>query len=174
MVRTKSSDLSLIELQELLAERIEMEQKRLPKLKQKRDELAEQLEEIDKEIGVLEMSGVSATPARTKRGRKPGPKAKARAVTAKKTSGAKRGRKPGAKKGTRRSSGKRGNKMTIPAAITKVLSESTEPMTTEAIRNAIKDQKLIKRISKSFGQQVGIALSKHDEFKRKGRGLYSL
>ncbi|MCA9445369.1 MAG: hypothetical protein KC964_31560 [Candidatus Omnitrophica bacterium] len=64
--------------------------------------------------------------------------------------------------------------MTIPAAITKVLSDSSEPMTTEAIRNAIKDQKLIKRISKSFGQQVAFALSKHKEFKRKGRGLYSL
>ncbi|MCA9427682.1 MAG: hypothetical protein KC994_21560, partial [Candidatus Omnitrophica bacterium] len=197
MARPKASSLTIAELQDLLDQKVAQEKGKLPSLRKKRDKLASQLEEIEKEIAVLEIGGPAKPTTRSKRGRKPGRKPK-KAGTAKATTGAKKvakkggrkpvttkkaakkkktasvkkkgGRKPAAKKTT---VSKRIGKMTLPAAITKVLSESTEPMTTEAIRNAIKDQKLIKRFSKSFQQQVGIALSRHKEFKRKGRGLYS-
>jgi len=69
---------------------------------------------------------------------------------------------------------KRGGKMTIPAAIHQVLSNSKKPMRPVEIRNAILERKLIKNVKKSFSIQVSHALSSHKEFKKKGRGLYSV
>lgn len=64
--------------------------------------------------------------------------------------------------------------MTIPAAIQQVLSDAAKPMKSSDIRDAILKKKLIKGTKKSFPAQVNIALNKHKEFKKKGRGLYSL
>jgi hypothetical protein len=159
MVRRRPSTnqlkkLTIAELQALLDKKISQERKKLPRLQNKRDNLASQLEEIDAEIAAIEGSASSGRGAAKRRGRKPG----------------RRGRKAVA--GSIRA--ERAGKMTIPAAIHQVLQDAGKPMRAVDIRNEILNRKLIKGTKKSFPAQVNIALGKHKEFKKKGRGLYSL
>jgi len=154
-------DLSIAELRELLTKKIAQEQKRLRPLKVKRSKLEAEIEKIDAEIAEIE--GV-APPRR---------KGRPRMSEAVKKPPKRRGRPPiqaGAPKATRR----RGGRVTIPQAIATVLSSAGKPMSVTEIRETILKQKLIPKISKSFGTQVAIALSKREEFKRVGRGMYSL
>ena len=145
--------LTIAELQNLLDAKVDQERKRLPALEEKRDELAERLEEIETEIAAIRGSAPARRGAAKRRGRKPG-------------------RPAGKSKGTIRS--KRGGKTTIPAAIHQVLESAGKPMKAVDIRNAILQKKLIKGVKKSFPMQVSHALSVHKEFKKKGRGVYSL
>ncbi|MCA9445368.1 MAG: hypothetical protein KC964_31555 [Candidatus Omnitrophica bacterium] len=57
MPQTKASSLTIAELQDLLDQKVAQEKKKLPALRKKRDKIASQLEEIEKEIAVLEISG---------------------------------------------------------------------------------------------------------------------
>jgi hypothetical protein len=147
------TNLSIAELQDLLEKRIARERKKLPALQKKRDKLAGQLEEINTAIVAIEGSEPSRRGAVKRRGGKPGKR------TSKIT-------------GTFRET--RGGKMTIPAAIHKVLEEAGTPMKSSEIRDAILKKKLTKGAKKSFPAQVNIALNRRKEFKKKGRGVYSL
>ena len=160
MARPKTADYTIAELQELLEQKIAKERTKLPALETKREKLTAELEALNNLIALI-----SGTP--------PSESSTSAQPSLKKT-GSKRGRKPGTKNAAKRQTRSVGGKLSLPAAIHKVLEDAGEPMTTEAIRAAIKDQKLIKKISPSFDQQVRIALSRLDEFKRVGRGLYSL
>lgn len=144
--QTTLTSLSIAEIQSLLEKKISQERKRLPALEKKRDKLASQLEELDSKIAAIRGSA----PAR--RGR-PGRRTR---------------------KGAGAIRAKRGGKTTIPAAIHQVLEAAGKPMKAIEIRDAILKKKLIKGVKKSFAAQVNIALGKHKEFKRKGRGVYSL
>jgi len=146
-------NLSIADLQALLEKKRSQERKKLPALQRKRDKLASQLEGIDTVIAAISGPAPSRRGAAKRRGRKPG--------------------RP-AKKGTGTIRAKRGGKMTIPAAIHQVLEQAGKPMKAVDIRNAILKQKLVKGVKKSFPLQVSHALSVHKEFKRKGRGVYSL
>src|SRR5690606_11311868 len=98
-----------------------------------------------------------------KRGKKPGTKKRGRPA------GAIRAAKAPKPKG--RGSGK-GGRVTIPMAITQVLTEAGKPMKVSEIKDAIWEKGLLAKYSKSFGQQVAIALSKG--FKKVERGVYTV
>jgi hypothetical protein len=69
---------------------------------------------------------------------------------------------------------KEGGELTLRQAIANVLSESTSPLAPSEIRDVIIQKKLIARITPSFHQQVTGTLSRNPEFKRIGKGKYSL
>lgn len=69
---------------------------------------------------------------------------------------------------------KEGGGITLRQAITNVLSESSVPLAPSEIRDVIIQKKLIPKITPSFHQQVTGTLSRNDEFKRIGKGKYSL
>jgi colicin import membrane protein len=69
---------------------------------------------------------------------------------------------------------KEGGDLTLRQAIANVLSESTSPLAPSEIRDVIIQKKLISRITPSFHQQVTGTLSRNPEFKRIGKGKYSL
>ena len=69
---------------------------------------------------------------------------------------------------------RKGGRVTLPQAIAQVLKSAGEPQSPKEIREAILAQKLIPKVSKSFATQVANALSKRDEFKRVGKGTYTM
>jgi HB1/ASXL restriction endonuclease-like protein with HTH domain len=167
MVRKQSSaqllkSLSLADLQELLEKKVAEDAKRVAVLKTKRAKIAEQLAQVENDIAVIEGPASSAAPKKIvrKKGKKARTKRAAKKTTAKKVA---------AKKSTRT-----GGKLTIPQAIAQVLKAAGKPQSVKEIRETILAQKLISKISKSFGVQVAIALSKRDEFKRVGKGTYTM
>jgi hypothetical protein len=160
------SELSIAELQELLEKKVSEESKKLPQLKKRQADLQGELDSLDAEIRAIEgISPSAAKIAPKKRGPKAGAKRRGRA-TAKAT-------KPAAKKAAKRRAGKSG-KMTVAMAIHKVLEEAGKPMKAQEIKDAIWEKGLLSNYSKSFPQQVAIALSKGKEFKKVERGVYSL
>jgi HB1/ASXL restriction endonuclease-like protein with HTH domain len=169
MVRKQSSaqllkSLSLADLREVLEQKLAVDAKRVAVLRSKRDRMTEQLAEVDNEIAVIE--GPAAKPSAPPKPPAP-PKAK-RARTKKAV------KKTTAKKVAATTSTRKGGRVTIPQAIAQVLKAAGKPLSVKEIRETILTQKLIAKISKSFGVQVAIALSKRDEFKRVGKGMYSM
>jgi len=145
--------LSASELQELLAWKVEQERKKLPALKERRDRLSGEIESLKAEIAAIEGAGGSARSA----------------PLAPSVAPSRRGR--GA---ARRRPSYRAGRLTLPAAITQVLGDAGKPMAVADVIQAILDKQLIPKPARSFAQQVRIALIRHKEFKRKGRGVYSL
>lgn len=152
----KPSDLSIVELRALLDQKLTDAAKQLPGLKKRQTALLSELETLEAEIGEIE--GTTPTAAK-KRGRKPESKKRGRPAAAKAA-------KP---KGRRNGSG---GKVTIPMAITQVLSEAGKPMKAAEIKAMIWEKGLLSKYSKSFGQQVAIALSRG--FKKVERGIYTI
>lgn len=147
------SSLTIADLQALLEKKVSQERKKLPALQKKRNKLASQLETIDAAIAAIGGSVPARRGAAKRRGRKP----------------SRRGRRDG---GTIQAT--RGGKVTIPAAIHQVLEQAGTAMKSSEIRDTILKNKLIKGAKKSFAAQVNIALNKYKQFKKKGRGVYSL
>jgi hypothetical protein len=171
MVRINTGGLSALkklstsELRELLEARLVQERKRLPALQAKSAKLAKEMAKIDAEIAAIEGTAPAAVrPARrmAKAVRKAAPKP---------MPAAKRARAKGrpAKRVARG-----GGRVTLPVAIEQVLSEAGKPLSLAEIRDAIIRKKLLANISKSFPVQVAITLGRHREFKRVGKGIYSL
>ncbi len=69
---------------------------------------------------------------------------------------------------------KESGELTLRQAITNVLSESGAPLAPSEIRDIIIEKKMIPKITPSFHQQVTGTLSRNPEFKRIGKGKYSL
>lgn len=69
---------------------------------------------------------------------------------------------------------KEGGALTLRQAIANVLSDSSAPLAPSEIRDIILQKKMIPRITPSFHQQVTGTLSRNAEFKRVGKGKYSL
>ena len=155
--KPSTKNLSLLEIQEMLDQKIAQERKKLPKLIAKRDSLQEELDEVNQTIETL--GGEGAAPKK-RRGRaaKKGPK-KAAKKTAK-------------KRGGRRGGGKGKGRVTLPEAIANVLSQSEAPMSPNEITSIIQKSKHPSAKSSSLRLQVTTALSKRPEFKRVGRGQY--
>lgn len=129
---------------------------------------------------VAKAAVVTAAPKR--RGRPPkGKAAKAvKAKAAKKTAGRPRKAKAvkaapaDASRPRRGRPRKEGGAMTLRQAITNVLSDSSTSLAPSEIRDIILQKKLIPKITPSFHQQVTGTLSRNAEFKRVGKGKYSL
>jgi hypothetical protein len=157
--------LSTSELRALLEARLEKERKRLPALQAKSAKLAKEIAKIDAEIAAIEGTAPAAA--------KPA-KRKARAVrkAAPKPAPAAKKAKAKAKPAKKAASG--GKRVTLPMAIEQVLAEAKKPLALAEIRGAIIKKKLLANISKSFPVQVAITLGRHKEFKRVGKGIYSL
>ena len=176
MVRKSTGGLSALkklstsELRDLLEARLAQERKRLPALRAKSAKLAKEIAEIDAEIAAIEGTAPAAEkPAKPKRKavRKAARKSAPAAKKAKKAKG--RPAKKTAKKAARR-----GERVTLPMAIEQVLSEAGEPQSLSEIREAIIKKKLLPNISRSFPVQVAITLGRYKQFKRVGKGIYSL
>jgi hypothetical protein len=69
---------------------------------------------------------------------------------------------------------KEGGELTLRQAIANVLSDANSALAPSEIRDLIVEKKLIPRITPSFHQQVTGTLSRNAEFKRVGKGKYSL
>lgn len=179
MVRRKAGGLSALkklstsELRELLEARLAQERKRLPALRAKSAKLAKEIAKIDAEIAAIEGTAPAAKkPVRRKKrvARKAAPKP---APAAKKAKAKRRPAKKAAKKAAKKVA-RGGKRVTLPMAITQVLSDAGKPLSLAEIRAAIIKKKLLANISKSFPVQVAITLGRHKEFKRVGKGVYSL
>ena len=130
----------------------------LRSLKSKRAKIAEELAQVENEIAAVE--GPVARPSAPPKDVAP-PKAK-------------RGRKKRAKRAPAQEKVQQKGRITLPQAIAEVLTASGGAMKAVDIRDAIIKQKLLPKISKSFAGQVAMALSTRKEFKRVGRGTYSM
>lgn len=133
--------------------------------------------------GRRRVAKAAVVPAAPKRRGRP-PKSKAakavKAKAAKKTAGRPRKAKVAkaapadASRPRRGRPRKEGGAMTLRQAITNVLSESSAPLAPSEIRDIILQKKMIPKITPSFHQQVTGTLSRNAEFKRVGKGKYSL
>lgn len=157
--------LTLVELRNLYEELAGKERKRLPALKAKQAKLSSALAEVTQEIEAIE--GPAPAPAR--RGRRKGAPAKRGPGRPKKAAAAKSTGKP---RGPRAS--RKGRQITLRAAAAEVLSKAKGTMSPQEVHDAILGQKIFSNVSKSFHQQVNRTLSVNPEFKRRGRGKYSL
>lgn len=125
------------------------------------------------------VEAVAAAPKR--RGRPPKvaavPKEEEAAPVEKKRPGRRRKVKEAATEAPRPRRGrprKEGGEMTLRQAISSVLSDANAPLAPSEIRDLIIEKKLISRVTPSFHQQVTGTLSRNPEFKRIGKGKYSL
>ena len=143
-------DLSLLEIQELLNQKIALEQKKLPKLLEKRDRLQAELDALNRQIETLEGGGGDS--------KKVAP-------------GAARGAKRGPRRRARKGKGKR---VTLAQAVAEVLGKSKRPMTPTEITKVIERSKHPSAQSASLRLQINNILTKREEFERLGRGQYQL
>jgi hypothetical protein len=177
--------MTLVELRKLYEDLVRQEAKRLPALKAKQQKLSSELAGVTQEIEAIE--GPLAAPKR--RGRRKGTGAKRRPGRPKKVTAAvaeptEKPRRPGRPKQSaaakptgkpRGPKGKRkGRNITLRQAAAEVLSLAGKPMGPSEVGRAILDQRIFTKVSKSFGQQVNRTLSVNSEFKKVGRGQYSL
>lgn len=161
----KPSDLSIAELQALLEKKVAEESKRLPELRNRQKALQSELDSLEAEIRAIESISPSAVKSPPKkRGPKAGAKRRGRPAA--------KNAKAASKKATKERAGK-GGRMTVKQAIHTVLSDAGKAMTTEEIRDQVRGRKLLTRYSKSYPQQIALALSQGG-FKRVKRGVYTV
>lgn len=160
-VKTLIKSLSIADLQEIIERKAAEEKKRLPELRARLSELESEIAEVEAEIGAIE-SASGAAPKR-RPGRPP-----------KKKAGRRRGPgRPKAKRGAKR--GKRTKrKTTLREAIATALGQQKKAMSPAQVRDAILDQNLYGKPTKTFYQQIVIRLSQSPEFVSVGRGQYKL
>jgi hypothetical protein len=177
--------MTLVELRTLYEDLVRQEAKRLPALKAKQQKLSSELAEVTQEIEAIE----GPAPAPKRRGRRKGAAGKRRPGRPKKVVAAaarptEKPRRPGRPKKSaaitptgkpRGPKGMRkGRNITLRQAAAEVLSKAGKPMGPSEVGRAILDQEIFTKVSKSFGQQVNRTLSVNPEFKKVGRGQYSL
>ena len=170
-----------------LQSEIKRRQSRLKTLQRRRRNVQSQLDELDEEIATLGVARGPGRPAKKKvakkrgrpakkkkRGRPAKKKAKRKAgrkkAARKKT--AKRGKKKVAKKKTAKKARGGRQKLTLPAALAKVMSK-TKPMAIGDIVAAVKKAGY-KSSSKGFRGIVSQTLAKEPKYRRRGRGQYVL
>jgi len=177
--------LSLAELRAALEERLSQDVKKIAGLKEKRDKLAAQVEDLNQEIEAIEGAPAprrgrprvaKKAVRRARRAKKAAAKKAVRRKAApKKVARKKVGRKKVArKKVAKKAAGRRKGRMSLADAIAQVIEASGQPLAPREIRAAIIGKKILPSISKSFVQQVANTLSRSDRFKRRDDGTYTL
>ena len=160
-VKTLIKSLSIADLRAIIEKRAAEEKKRLPELRARLNELESEIAEVGAEIAAIESaSGVAprgrrGRPAAKKAGRRRGP-----------------GRPKAARGGRRGPRPKR--EMSLRQAIAKVLAQHKGAMSPAQVRDAILEQNLYDKPTRTFYQQIVIRLSKGEEFTSVGRGQYKL
>jgi hypothetical protein len=145
-----------------LKKQLAAQERKMEKLQTRRDKIAAELEQVDRELAQLTGGGTTSAP--TKRRRKKTTKAARKTKSAKKT---------GRKKSSRgRRGGGEGGK-TLEHYIIQVLDQAGEPMRAKEVMQAV-DKAGYKSKSKDFYGIVATALRNEDLFKRVSRGVYTL
>lgn len=135
-----------------LARELDRRRQRLPKLERRRDQLIEQLREVEDQIEDLGGFDQPAATARKKATRK-----KSKKKSTKKAAGRKRAR----------------NEVSLVETITKVLRGRSQPMRIAELAEAVRKSGY-KSNASNFQQIVSQTLSKDDRFKAVERGKYQL
>lgn len=158
----KKKKLTRVSTQELASE-LDRRRKRLPALRRKRDQLLQQLDEVEAQMADLGAAGGGRAGKKKRTRKKSGRKKAARKKATRK--------KAGKKKTTRRKRPR--NEMPLGDALVKAMKGRKQPAGVGDLVEAVKKQGY-KSSASNFRSIVNQTLLKDNRFKNVGRGQYQL